>query len=91
MYARRGTIASLSIAPAYRDVADFVYGSGRRGGHVLSDVVRIHACPRRTSFYSGGLVVKAATCVLMELRQRGNWRVLRRMVSINMGANCPPA
>src|SRR5215208_6357128 len=31
MYLRRGTIASLAIAPAYRDQADFVYGSNRRG------------------------------------------------------------
>jgi hypothetical protein len=89
MNARRGTIASLSIAPAYRAVADFIYGQGPNGSHVLSDVVRIRACKRHTSFYSGGLVVRGPTCVGIEVRERGSRRVYRQMVSINMGANCP--
>jgi hypothetical protein len=69
-------------------VADFVYGHGPNGSNVLSDVVRFHACPRRWTFFAGGLVVRGPTCVLIEVRQRGSRRVHRRMVSINMGANC---
>ncbi len=89
MYIRRGTIASLAIAPAYRDVADLVYGKGRNGQSVLSEAVRIRGCARRPTFFSGGLVVRGPTCVLIEARERGSRRVHRRMVSINMGANCP--
>src|SRR3954454_17578520 len=91
MYARGGTIATLAVAPAYRAAADFVYGGGRNGSHVLSDVVRIRACARGWSFFSGGLVVKGRTCVLIEVRERGRRRVYRKMVSINMGTNCPAA
>ena len=89
LFVDRGTIASLAVAPAYRDRADFFYGKGANGRNVLSDVVRIRSCARRTAFFSGGLVVTAPTCVLIEVRQRGSSRVHRRMVSINMGANCP--
>ena len=89
LFVDRGTIASLSIAPAYRDDADFNYAKGANGVSVLSDVVRIRSCARRTAFFSGGLVVRDPTCVLIEARERGSRRVHRRMVSINMGANCP--
>jgi hypothetical protein len=90
MYLRRGTVASLSIAPAYRRNADFVYG-GRAGRHVLSEVVRFRSCANSTTFYSGGLVVTGATCVMIEARVRGDRRVHRKMISINMGANCAAA
>ena len=86
---RQGTVASLYIAPAYRDVADFVYGAGRNGSHRLSDIVRIRACRNRTSFYSGGLTVRGPTCVEIRVRQRGSRRVYRHMVSIDMGDTCP--
>jgi hypothetical protein len=86
---RARAAGTLSIAPAYRDAADFIYGSGRNGRHVLSDVVRVRGCPRRGGFVSGGLIVRGPTCVLIEARRRGSRRVQRRMVSINMGANCP--
>ena len=89
MYARRGTVATLSIGPAYRAAADFVYGRGPNGSHARSDIVRIRACPHRNSFYSGGLVVTRPTCVRIDVRERGSRRVHRKMVSINMGANCP--
>jgi hypothetical protein len=90
MFVRRGTIASLSIAPAYRGQADFVYGDNRRGtARVLSDAVRVRACKRRATFYSGGLIVTGSTCVLIEARERGSRRVQRRMISINMGTSCP--
>jgi hypothetical protein len=88
---RARAAGTLSIASAYRDKADFVYGRGRNGQSVLSDVVRIRGCPRRGGFVSGGLVVTGPTCVLIQARVRGQRRVHRRMVSINMGANCPPA
>lgn len=89
MQVGRGTIASLAIAPAYRAFADLVYGNGTNGQSVLSEVVRIRGCARRSEFFSGGLVVRGPTCVLIEARERGSRRVHRRMVSINMGANCP--
>ena len=89
LFVDRGTIGSLAIASAYRDDADFVYGNNANGRSVLSDVVRIRGCARRTAFFSGGLVVRGPTCVLIEARERGSRRVHRRMVSINMGANCP--
>jgi hypothetical protein len=89
LYVRRDTIGSLAVAPAYRDVADFVYGRGPDGSHALSDVVRFHSCKRSASFFSGGLVVGGPTCVGIEARVRGSRRVYRRMVSVNMGANCP--
>jgi len=88
MYLRGNTIASLSIARAYRDKADFVYGRGANGGAVLSEVVRFHSCRGGTTLYPGGLVVTGPTCVLIEARERGSRRVHRRMISINMGANC---
>jgi hypothetical protein len=96
-YAKNGigvrprAVGTLSIAPAYRGAADFVYGRGRNGRSVLSDVVRIRGCARRSGFVSGGLVVRGPACVLIEARTRGSRRVHRRMVSINMGPNCPPA
>jgi hypothetical protein len=89
MWVRRGTIATLYIAPAYRDAADFVYGAGRNGSHRRSDIVRIRACPNRTSFYSGGLIVHGPTCVEIRVRERGSRLVHRKMISINMGAACP--
>jgi hypothetical protein len=89
LYVGRGVVATLSIAPAYRGVADFVYGKGRNGGHVLSEVVRIRGCARRRDFMSGGLVVTGPACVLIQVRGRGDSRVYRRMVSIDMGPNCP--
>jgi hypothetical protein len=88
---RARAIGTLSIAPGYRDVADFIYGRGRNGQGVLSDIVRVRGCPRRGGFVSGGLIVRGPACVLIEARDRGSRRVFRRMVSINMGANCPPA
>jgi hypothetical protein len=89
MYARARTVSTLSIAPGYRDQADWAYGLGSRRRRVLSDVVRIHGCRYRPMLLAGGLVVKGPTCVLIEVRQRGVRRVYRQMVSINMGANCP--
>jgi hypothetical protein len=89
MYLRRGAVASLAIARAYRDKADFVYGRGPNGSAVLSEVVRLSSCRNGMAFFAGGLVVTGPTCVLIEARQRGSRRVHRRMVSINMGANCP--
>jgi hypothetical protein len=89
MWVRRGAVASLYVAPAYRAVADFNYGARRSGSHRLSDVVRIRACPDRLSFYSGGLVIREATCVEIRVRVRGNRRVYRKMVSINKGDACP--
>jgi hypothetical protein len=91
LYVGRGVVATLSIAPAYRGVADFIYGKGRNGRSVLSEVVRVRGCVRQRDFVSGGLVVKGPTCVLIQVRGRGDRRVYRRMVSINMGSNCPPA
>jgi hypothetical protein len=85
MYVRRRTVASLSIAPAYRGVADLNYGH-----HGLVDVVRINSCKRgRTTFFSGGIVVRAPACVEIQVRVRGRRGVLRQMVSINKGDGCP--
>jgi hypothetical protein len=89
MWVRPRAVATLYVAPAYRDVADFVYGAGRNGSHRLSDIVRIRSCPNRTSFYSGGLVVRGPTCVEIRVRVRGSRRVYRKMVSINKGDTCP--
>ena len=86
---RARAVGTLSIAPAYRDSADFIYGRGRNGRHVLSDVVRVRGCTRRGGFVSGGLIVRGPACVLIEARRRGSRRVQRRMVSINKGADCP--
>ena len=89
LYVDRGVVATLSIAPAYRDAADFVYGKGPNGRSVLSEVVRIRGCARRRRFVSGGLVVTGPACVLIQARGRGDRRLYRRMVSINMGTHCP--
>jgi hypothetical protein len=89
LYVRPGTVASLSIAPAYRADADFNYGQGRNGARVLADVVRIRACERRTTFFSGGLIVTGPTCVGIEVRVRGSRRAYRHMVSIDRADTCP--
>ncbi|MEA2481838.1 MAG: hypothetical protein QOJ07_3760 [Thermoleophilaceae bacterium] len=87
--ARAGTVATLSIAPAYRGVADLIYGQGPDGDHVLSDAVRFSSCRHGTTFFSGGLVVGGPECVELRVRARGSRAVFRRMVSIDRGDSCP--
>ena len=89
MRVRAGTIATLSIAPAYRDAADFVYARDSNGQARRTDVVRIRACERRRSFQAGGVVVRDPTCVLIRVRERGSRRVHQKMISLNMGSACP--
>lgn len=83
MYARPRSVATLYIAPRWRDAAEIVYG------RVRGDAIRIRGCRRRTAFFSGGLLVRGPTCVEVRVRQRGSRRVHRRMASINMGDACP--
>ena len=82
MYARRGSISTLYVAPAHRDNVDIFYGGER------ADVLRISACPRRLSFYSGGLLVREPACVEIRVRERGSRRVHRHIASINAGDSC---
>ena len=49
MFARAGSVATLYVSPADRNNVDVFYGGKR------ADVMRVRACSRRLSFYSGGL------------------------------------